>query len=216
MSFILDALRKSERERQRQTAPGIGDSGFRPPKKHSNRWLIIIIAILALNAILVAALLLRGESTPGVTRTVMPASLPKDAPAPVRRPALTAPKREDIRPLAEEVPAAPEARSSPVVAVAAKPMAEPAVTPSPPSPPPTRSTPGVPTMEELVLDGRLEMNPLRLDIHVFSEQPDQRFVFINMAKYREGETTKEGPRVDSITPDGVVLNYQGNRFLVTR
>ena len=71
-------------------------------------------------------------------------------------------------------------------------------------------------MEELVLSGNLEMSPLRLDIHVYSEQRGQRFVFINMSKYREGDSIKEGPRVETITTDGVVLSHQGNNFLLTR
>ena len=49
MSFILDALRKSERERQQQATPGIGDAGYRPPKKTTSGWLIAVIAILVVN-----------------------------------------------------------------------------------------------------------------------------------------------------------------------
>lgn len=223
MSFILDALRKSERERQQKAAPGIGDVSLRPPAKTSNRWVIVVVAVLAINAVLVTGLLLRDSESPPDSRTVQPASLPRNVPAPARRPALTAPQREDVRPLAEEVPdesqssppaVATMARTDPPVAAVPSP-ALPAAAPSRQAPAPS-SSPGVPTMEELVLDGSLEMNPLRLDIHVFSEQPGQRFVFINMTKYREGESIKEGPQVETITTDGVVLSHQGSRFLLTR
>ena len=71
-------------------------------------------------------------------------------------------------------------------------------------------------MEQLVLDGQLEMSPLRLDMHVFSAQPSASFVFINMSKYREGDTLKEGPRVEGITVDGVILSHQGQRFVLGR
>ena len=71
-------------------------------------------------------------------------------------------------------------------------------------------------MEEVVLEGQLEMSPLRLDIHVFSERADQRFVFINMNKYREGERLDEGPVVEEITSSGVVLSHQGSRFTLER
>jgi hypothetical protein len=37
-----------------------------------------------------------------------------------------------------------------------------------------------------------------------------------MRKYQEGETTKEGPSVERITPDGVILNQRGLRFLLPR
>jgi type II secretory pathway component PulC len=37
-----------------------------------------------------------------------------------------------------------------------------------------------------------------------------------MNKYREGESLREGPVLTTITPDGVILDYQGRSFLVTR
>ena len=55
---------------------------------------------------------------------------------------------------------------------------------------------------------------LRLTLHGFSENPADRFVFINGARYREGETLREGPRVVSIERTGVVLSQQGRRFLL--
>jgi len=55
---------------------------------------------------------------------------------------------------------------------------------------------------------------LRLDVHVYSERPRDRFVLINLQKYREGERLQEGPVVDEITAEGVVLSLQGEKFLV--
>jgi hypothetical protein len=74
----------------------------------------------------------------------------------------------------------------------------------------------LPTMNEAILAGIVTIPPLHLDIHVFSESSAERFVFINMAKYREGETLEEGPTLEQITDAGVVLNHQGNRFLLAR
>ncbi len=67
-----------------------------------------------------------------------------------------------------------------------------------------------------MLAGSISVQPLRLDIHVYSEQPDERFVFINMSKYRAGETTNEGPVINEINAAGVVLSYQGRNFLLMR
>ena len=39
MSFILDALRKSETDRQRQSTPGLVDAGYRPPARRRALWL---------------------------------------------------------------------------------------------------------------------------------------------------------------------------------
>jgi general secretion pathway protein B len=57
---------------------------------------------------------------------------------------------------------------------------------------------------------------MHLDIHVFSTVAADRFVFINMRKYAEGEVTQEGPRIERIARDGVVMDHQGQRFFLPR
>jgi general secretion pathway protein B len=57
---------------------------------------------------------------------------------------------------------------------------------------------------------------LRLDLHVYTANPAERYAFINMHKVREGETTVEGVQVKEITRDGVVLDYRGTEFLLGR
>jgi general secretion pathway protein B len=56
---------------------------------------------------------------------------------------------------------------------------------------------------------------LSMDIHVYSDQPDKRFVLINSRRYREGERLSEGPLVEAITREGAVLRYEGQRFLLS-
>ena len=46
--------------------------------------------------------------------------------------------------------------------------------------------------------------------------PGDRFVFINLNKQTEGSRLAEGPIVEEITPDGVVLNHNGTSFLLPR
>jgi general secretion pathway protein B len=53
---------------------------------------------------------------------------------------------------------------------------------------------------------------LHLDLHVYVTQPQQRFIFVNSRKYKQGDTLAEGPLVEEITPDGAVLNFRGSRF----
>lgn len=74
----------------------------------------------------------------------------------------------------------------------------------------------LPTMNEAIVSGILSVPPLHLDIHVYSPSPAERFVFINMAKYREGERLQEGPSVEEITESGVIMIHQGSRFLLSR
>ena len=51
MSFILDALRKSEHERQRQTGPALVEVAVAAPKPKPNRWAGAAIALLVVNLV---------------------------------------------------------------------------------------------------------------------------------------------------------------------
>jgi general secretion pathway protein B len=72
------------------------------------------------------------------------------------------------------------------------------------------------TFDELRANGTVLLPDLHLDIHVYSENPADRFVFVNMTKYRERAKLTEGPVVKEITPEGVVLEHLGNSFLLPR
>ncbi|MBZ0159488.1 MAG: general secretion pathway protein GspB [bacterium] len=55
---------------------------------------------------------------------------------------------------------------------------------------------------------------LRLQVHVYSEVPAERRVFINNQKYVEGQRIDANLVVESITSDGVFVSYQGKRVLL--
>jgi hypothetical protein len=57
---------------------------------------------------------------------------------------------------------------------------------------------------------------LRLDLHVYAVKPQERFALINMHKMHEGDSLQDGVRVESITPDGVVMSHNGSKFLLPR
>ena len=73
---------------------------------------------------------------------------------------------------------------------------------------------GAPTMVEAIANG-LPVPPLTLELHVYSPTPADRFVRVNSASYREGDTLSDGPRVDTITEEGVILNFLGQDFLLS-
>jgi general secretion pathway protein B len=74
-----------------------------------------------------------------------------------------------------------------------------------------RRSGALPSRDEVIAQGSPIPN-LRLDLHVYDANPENRFVFINMRKLKEGESLPEGVRVDQITPRGAQLSYQGTRF----
>ena len=66
------------------------------------------------------------------------------------------------------------------------------------------------------MKGQLNVPAMHLDIHVYSDDPAERFVFLNMRKYREGDDTREGPQVERIAVDGVIMSHEGRRFVLPR
>jgi len=59
MSFILDALKKSESDRQRQSGPALFEVKVAPPRARFPVWAIAIGALLVINMIIVGWMLLR-------------------------------------------------------------------------------------------------------------------------------------------------------------
>jgi general secretion pathway protein B len=62
MSFILDALKKSESDQQRQSGPALFEVRVAPPKSRLPVWAIAIIALLVVNMIIVGWMLVRRAS----------------------------------------------------------------------------------------------------------------------------------------------------------
>ncbi len=197
MSFILDALRKSESERQQSAVPGISDV---PAVVHSTRipkWTVGVIATLS------AVILVLGWTWWHTTDS-------DEA------------EVADIRPSAQlPPPQAAAARSGVVRDLAREPLSE--VTSRPASaslltqPVRESASPrmviGPRTIAELRATGMV-LPELTLELLVYSETASERFVRINSASYREGEILREGPRVLTIAADGVILDYRDQSFLL--
>src|SRR5690349_12930437 len=82
MSFILDALKKSETDRQRQAAPALFEVKVAEPRRRFPAWAIGLGALLLVNVGVLGWLLMR---KPGGAPSVaaVPASPPASSPAPV-------------------------------------------------------------------------------------------------------------------------------------
>src|SRR5262245_2169059 len=228
MSFILDALRKSEHERQRQSEPGIADiRASTGTRSGLPIWALALGCLLLLNVIVVIVLVFRSNSTPEAapTTTAVPApttvaaapavapSTPAPAPTSVSTPTPAPATSEPQQQLPVAAPAqAPQAAPEPAPA-----EAEPTLRPSaaPVEEAPDESYENLPTLGEVASHGTA-IPELHLDLHVYASRPADRFVFLNTRKYREGGKTPEGTTVERITPDGVVLNHHGVRFLLPR
>lgn len=67
MSFILDALKKSENERQKQSGPALFEVKVAPPARRFPVWAIVVGVLLGVNlVVLIAVLLMRDRQDPAV------------------------------------------------------------------------------------------------------------------------------------------------------
>lgn len=76
--------------------------------------------------------------------------------------------------------------------------------------------PGVPIYYELPYNIRQSLPDLKLSMHVYSKDPAQRFVILNNTRMVEGDKTPDDVTLQSIRPDGVILEFQGQRFFYPR
>ncbi len=72
----------------------------------------------------------------------------------------------------------------------------------------------VPLLSETEYDFQDQLPEMHLDVHVYKKHPEGRFVLINMEKYREGQKMPSGVVIEAIVVEGVMMNYQGQRFLM--
>jgi general secretion pathway protein B len=77
-----------------------------------------------------------------------------------------------------------------------------------------RDDPGLPTSQQLIAAGTLRVPEMTLELHVYSSDPARRFVIINGRRYGEGVTMTEGPTIEAINAEGVILDSQGTRFIL--
>lgn len=244
MSLILDALKKSEAERQRQSGPTLLEVRISQPRRRYPAWVIAVGALLALNLLLLVVFMLRrpASSQAQVATSGVTAALPAAAPSPAAS-----------SPPAASVPATP---SSGVVAPSATGAQTPvldsaagmdgAAGPLPPVPRipqraasgdgqdatgnPADDQPAVAATRAAAGSDRDGADPyaslpnfgdvggdlpeLRLDLHVYAERARDRYAMINMHRVREGDALPEGPRVLAITREGVALDYRGQEFML--
>jgi general secretion pathway protein B len=230
MSFILDALKKSEIERQRQSQPGLMDSPAAQRRGRLPLWAVLLGVLLAINIVVLSVMLMRNGAVgvaPPPKRHVDAAAVAADkAPAiadhfsPLDQPPVYAP----------EIPVPADASTGNGPSVVA-----PLVTPHSSGrhsglrsalhrPDPllvdeaanADNEEVLPTINEISLSGAQALPELHLDVHVYATTPADRFVYINMRKYHEGASLPEGAVIEHIRRDGVVLNYKGVRFILPR
>lgn len=267
MSYILDALRKSDRERRAGEAPmlEIPAGEPQPPHPSHRRPFWLITALAAFNAAILGYLLLREDGPAPAT----PQKPVEKAAAPIRPPAAKAqiaqPQLQEAGKAIEQAPTPrpsisemleqsrqipPPAATGPVrdlrraeetknAAVKPPASAKSAFSPEAPTPldadaetersdakldPPQtqpdqsaeKSGEAIPFLQELPREFQRNMPTLAINVYVYADDPADRFVIVNMGKYRTGQRIMDGPLIEAIESDSLILSYQGKKFRLER
>ena len=194
MSYILEALKKSEQERNRGRAPdlrALHEAGPAPVTE-SSRQPYMLVTVVVLGAIALVAWWQPWASrpvpaitiTPPHTQVPRPVVAPPSAPVPVQT-VLPAP-----------------------VASASIAQVTPATELGPSAPPVSR----ILAYSELPLEIRRGIPEMTFDVHLYSAKPAERMVSINGKMMQEGQEVSPGLKLQEIVQDGMVFSYQGYRF----
>ena len=136
MSFILDALKKSESDRQRQTGPALFEVKVAPPKTGFPVWAIAIVVLLVINMAIVGWMLVRRMSHDDASATANAAPqavTPPVAAASPPAPAYSAPPPTQPSPQPIAQPAPTQQAVPPQQAALAPPSGQPAAPQGPAS-----------------------------------------------------------------------------------
>ncbi len=222
MSYILEALKKAQAERQLGSAPTIHATPIHAaPVDQRNTRLIPILAGGALLVLAVAAAIFawRSASVPEPAAPVVlvaappvqvpaPAPLPAPLPAPVPAPAAVAPMPAPV----SAVRQAPPPRVAPVVKPAAPKSAALPVTAAAPVTPVAEDT--LRTLRDMPEAIQREVPAIAIGGYIYSKNPADRLLLIDKVLRREGEEVAPGLTLEKLLPKAAIMNYRGYRYRV--
>jgi general secretion pathway protein B len=198
MSYILDALKKSDQQRQRGATPTLpsAQTTVVAPRQSSS----VFYGVLA--AVLLCAGIAIGWLHP------WQAEQPVHAAEPFAKPAISNPNQVSLTPR----PVQPVMAEKPEQKLPAPNLA-PTFTPAEPATPVTadreqKATP----FAELPLAIQQEIPDMKIQLHSYSNKSVNSIVSINSRMMKEGEALAPGLKLEQITPDGVIFSYKGYRF----
>lgn len=220
MSYILDALKKSEQERQRGSVPDLltVQAEIVQSPRRSFPWAYLIAAAVLLNAGIAVWWLLPAPAG----RPEVPAA------APVQQQASGLKEERQLK--AAEQPL-PEGETKQPKKEAAPHQADRTALPSNPAPEPTKAErpavssepvsippadPGrIYNLKELPAALQKGLPKFGLSAFMYASDPALRMVRINDQMMREGQELSPGLRLQEITAEGVVMTSQGYQFFIS-
>jgi general secretion pathway protein B len=221
MSYILEALKKAQAERQLGALPTIHAPApqVSAPEDNAAARKPAVLALAGLGLLLLAAVAVWfwRQSGPGVAAVVTPpapvAVAPVQPAAPVA-PHVPAPAPAPIP--APTPPAAPAAIVAPTKVTAPPPVAAPKQPPAAPEAKPNaasaeESVGGVRDLPEPI---QRQIPALALGGYIYSRDPAERLLLIDKVLRHEGEEVAPGVTLEKLQPKAAVFSFKGYRYRV--
>ena len=213
MSYILNALQKSEQSHQQ--AQQDLSANFTNSPIIEKKWyqLTIVWLLLLINLLLVSFFVWKNTATTELkplktndsikpTKKILTAI--SEVVADRKQPIIK--KKTETKKIPIKIQKPKPKPVVPVVITPKKPLALDIATP----PTPKRNYP--PLLNQLELSFRNQVPRLQINAFAYAEIPTQRFVIINMVKYRGGEEIATGMILQTILPNSLKVKYQGRIF----
>lgn len=223
MSYILDALKKSDQQRQRGATPTLPEAPVTvaSPKQTLFTYYGLFAVALLGAGITIGWLHPWQAEQPAHAAEPGAASLPisisnQGAPTPLSEPpemtktaqALQTPNATPVAQPSHRVDAIQPGISAPVRGgISGVLMQE-----TPASPVDTAQEQKAIPLAELPLTLQQEIPVMTVQLHAYSSKAMNRIVSINSRMLHEGESLMPGLRLEQVTPDGVIFSYKGYRF----
>ncbi|MFA7386741.1 MAG: general secretion pathway protein GspB [Thiohalobacteraceae bacterium] len=214
MSYILEALKKSEQERQIGHVPDISVVQ-EPSARPASQWPRWLAAAVLINVLILGLIAWQPWKARDVAeQAAAPAA---ETSQPIDTEPASEPRLAEAGPATDDLTASAAPLPEPVTQM---PLPSPARAPAPAARPAEEafepSSPEVPRWDDLPVAVRDGLPVPRIDVHVFAREPARRFVLINLRKHKEGDVLDEGATVEAILADGILLSYRGQRYRVGR
>ena len=204
MSYILEALKKSEQERKQGDVPNIQTVHMpRPTHPETRTWPYLVIVLLLVSLAFVIGWM-QPWNTPVVIErqqedSVVIASQPEPTPVGKKR----------VAQQAVQVPPQPKVEAEVASAVQRAIVAQ---APSTEKGVPSLDIGTVPHLSEMPQLVQQAIPEMSFAGHVYSSNAEQRSVIINGHSMSEGDTVINGLVVEQITSDGIVFSYRDQLF----
>jgi len=216
MSYILDALKKSDRERQRGNVPGL-DSIHDPhpasADNHSTRQRAKYITVAGFILLACGAAITKYWITHS-TRANIPVAIEQakttsePAKTTVSIPTIESPVENATRDLPPPPVITNHSKKIILLPEQTSPQQEEEVE----VPPPDRKHTDIPDIKNLPPSIQADIPDLYLAGHTYSDNPTKRMIIINNDILREGDRVNDSITLIEITWTGVILDYNGKRF----